>query len=102
MLVLKEFDEDRGEHIGVNIVDLPCERVAAGVGQDPCKRVGTVVHPGVARTAIYNEHRHRDLDPAIKWERFALHNSADKRRVVGKGLGPTQPCRTQLSCRLET
>jgi hypothetical protein len=31
VLLLKEFDDDWGEHFGVNHVDLTFERVAAGV-----------------------------------------------------------------------
>ena len=86
MLLLKEFDEDRGEHFGVNHMGLTCERVVAGVRQDFGKRISAMLYPGVARTPICHQHRHGHLDPAISWERFALHEIADKSRVVGNGM----------------
>src|SRR5713101_517791 len=86
VLLLKEFDEDRGEHVGVNHMGLTCERLAAGVWQDVGQRISAVVDPGVARTAIYHQHWHGHIDPATRWERFALHDIADKRRVVGNGM----------------
>jgi len=52
VLLLKEFDEHRGERVGVNHVGLPRERVAAGVWQDVGQRISAVVDPGVARTTI--------------------------------------------------
>ena len=81
VLLLKEVDDDRGEHVGVNHVGLTCERVAAGVWQDVGQRISGMVYPGVARTTICHQHGQGYLAPAISWERFALHDSADKSRV---------------------
>jgi hypothetical protein len=47
VLLLKECDEDRGEHFGVNHVGLTCERLAAGVWQDFGQRISGMVCPGV-------------------------------------------------------
>src|SRR5437764_7144776 len=86
VLLLKECDEDRGEHVGVNHVGLTCERLAAGVWQDFGQRISGMVYPGVARTTICNQHRYGNLNPAISWKRFTLHDIADKSRVVGNGM----------------
>src|SRR3984893_16496014 len=56
VLFLKEFDDDRGEHFGVNHVGLTFERVAAGVWQGFGQRISGMVYPGLARTTIYNQH----------------------------------------------
>src|SRR5438105_12107093 len=66
VLLLKEFGEDRGKHVGVNIVGLPCERLAAGVWQDVGQRISAMVYPGVAGTTICNQHRQGHLDAAIR------------------------------------
>src|SRR6266851_2819728 len=67
VLLLKEFDDDRGEHFGVNQVGLTFERLAAGVWQDFGQCISGMVYPGVARTTICNQHRQGHLDPAISW-----------------------------------
>jgi len=43
VLFLKEFDDDRGEHFGVNHVGLTFERLAAGVWQDVGQRISAMV-----------------------------------------------------------
>ena len=43
VLFLKECDEDRGEHVGVNHVGLTGERLAAGVWQDVGQRISGMV-----------------------------------------------------------
>src|SRR6266699_2591158 len=86
VLLLKEFDEHRGEHVGVNHVGLTRERVAAGAWQDVGQRISAMANPGVARATIYHQHRHCYRDPAIWWKRFALHDIADKCCVVGNGM----------------
>src|SRR5260370_7706317 len=73
VLFLKEFDDDRGEHFGVNHVGLTFERLAAGVWQDFGQRISGRVYPGVARTTICNHHRPRTLAPPITCHPFPLH-----------------------------
>ena len=43
VLLLKEFNDDRGEHVGVNHVGLTCERMTAGVWQDVGQRISGMV-----------------------------------------------------------
>src|SRR5258706_13536166 len=57
----------------------------ASVWQDSGQRISAMVDPGVARTTICHQHRYGHLGPAIRWERFALHDIAYKSRVVGQG-----------------
>src|SRR5436309_2261871 len=56
-----------------------------------------MVYPGVARTTICNQHRYGNLNPAISWKRFTLHDIADSildqclqvfnLAFLGEGLG---------------
>ncbi len=53
-LLLKEFEERRGQYVRVNHVGLPCERLAAGVWQNLSQRISAMMYPGVTRTTIYH------------------------------------------------